>query len=120
MLSTLGFACALVVAIGVPIVLLILVSAAAPFTGAAIDSFDDNILEPADRATLNGIGSSMGLVLLAGTVLGVTAIALGLLTRRASEFAVPTIALASVAPVLCLFISFWTLAAAGAPDYTPG
>jgi hypothetical protein len=100
----------------VPIVLLVLVASAGPFTGDAIDPYDGNILEPAERAMLNSIAAAMGWVLLAGTVLGVPALTLGIMTRRKSKLRTATIILASAAPVLCLLISLWTLAAAASPD----
>ncbi|TAJ48817.1 MAG: hypothetical protein EPO52_06210 [Herbiconiux sp.] len=119
-LSRTGFTLGLAVGLVVPILLLVFSAAASPFTGAAIDSYDSNILEPAERATLNSIASAMGLTLLAGTVLGITALALGMLTRRSGGLATATIVLACVAPVVALFISFWTLAAAASPDYIAG
>jgi hypothetical protein len=99
---------------------LALVAAASPFTGAAIDSYDGNILEPADRAMLSGIASAIGVVFVAGTAVGIAALALGALTRRTNRFAKAIVVLALVAPVLCALISFWTIAAAGAPDSIPG
>jgi hypothetical protein len=110
-----GFILSLVVCVGAPFLLLVLADLASPFTGAAIDSYDANILAPADRATLTNIARAIGGVLLAGTILGVAALALGVITRRRV-----TIVAAALAPVVCLLVSFWTLAAAGSPDHIAG
>jgi amino acid transporter len=114
-----GLALAVLVVLVVPIVLILLVAEASPFTGDAIDPSDGNILEPAERATLNGIASAMGWVFLGGTLLGLLALILGALSlRTTSRFGWATIVLACATPVLCCVISLWTLAAAASPDFT--
>lgn len=119
-LDVAGLVLSLVVFFGTTISLLILAGEAGPYTGAAIDSYDSNILEPSDRAILNGIGSMMRWIWLVGTVLGTIALVMGIMTARSGRGGPATLMFACLTPLLALFISFWTIAAAGTPDYTEG
>lgn len=119
-LSRIGFSLSLVAGVGVPVLLLVFAIVTLPYGAAAIDSYDDNILKPADRATLNSIGLTMSWILLAGTILGITAFTLGILSRHVKGFGSATIVLASVGPVLSVPLWFFVIVGATAPDYIAG
>ncbi|MCS5499072.1 hypothetical protein NY547_17630 [Cnuibacter physcomitrellae] len=118
--GTTGFVLALLVGFAVPVVVIVLTMAAAPYMGDAIDSYDDNILAASERAALTGIAQATGVVLLVGTVMGLIALTIGAATTRTNKRAGTTILLAVIAPLVCLFFAFWTLSAAGSPDVIEG
>ncbi|GAA2246664.1 hypothetical protein N1031_16470 [Herbiconiux moechotypicola] len=84
--------------------------------GAAIDSQDTSVISPAEELALQGRAGAVAAINLIGTALGITALVIGIRTRKTSTFSARTIIAALLAPLLCFLPSIWLLSAASTPE----
>lgn len=110
-LAILGFILSLVTAIGATVSINHVLKLAEPYTGAAIDSEDGNVLDAFGREALVHYAAAAGWINLAGTLLGVAALIIAVRTRKSGWVWITTLVLALAAPVACFIPSVWIFAA---------